>query len=308
MSCDNALMDGTRPARPRVIRTRIIDSTRWTEVLLRSSDIVIASWGKSGTTLTVQMVSQLLSNGAEGIRGKALWVEALPFAPKAKMLTALDALADPRLLKTHLPVDALVFSPDVKYIYVARDARDVVWSAYHHHASLTASAIDAFNDSGGAGPLITPCTGSVREYYLHWLEHDALPGSPLDQPFWPHVRSWWEQRLRNNVLLLHHASIVADMPCELRRLAAFLGLELAEAAIPAIAEHCEIGYMRAHAANLPAFTRVFAQGAASFFHKGTNGRWREQLTPDEIARCDEIAARELAPDCAHWLRTGEFAR
>lgn len=284
-----------------------MDSTRWSEVRLRPSDIVIASWGKSGTTLTVQMVAQLISGGAEGMGGKALWVEALPFAPKARMLAALEALPDPRLLKTHLPLDALVFDPQVKYIYVGRDARDVVWSAYHHHASLTAGAIEAFNHSGGAGPVITPCAGSVRDYYLDWLEHDRLPGSPLDQPFWPHVRSWWEGRRRANVLLLHHASITADMSRELRRLAAFLGIELSEAAIPAMLAHCDIAYMRAHAAKLPAYTRVFAQGAASFFRQGTNGAWRDDLTAQEIARCDAVAARELAPDCAHWLRTGELA-
>ena len=81
-------------------------------------------------------------------------------------------------------------------------------------------------------------------------------------------------------------------------------VELAEAAVPAMVEHCDIAYMRAHAANLPAFTRVFRQGAASFFNQGTNGRWRDELTAQELARCDAIAARELTPECAHWLRTG----
>ena len=39
------------------------------------------------------------------------------------------------------------------------------------------------------------------------------------------------------------------------------------------------------------------------FHKGVNGRWKDVLSPSEIARCDEVAARNLAPDCAHWLAT-----
>ncbi len=30
--------------------------------------------------------------------------------------------------KTHLPVDALVFSPEAKYLYIGRDGRDVIWS------------------------------------------------------------------------------------------------------------------------------------------------------------------------------------
>jgi aryl sulfotransferase len=70
--------------------------------------------------------------------------------------------------------------------------------------------------------------------------------------------------------------------------------------------HCSIDYMREHAHKLPAYTRIFAQGATDFFHRGTNGRWKDQLTAEEIARCDAIAARELPADCAHWLRTGEL--
>jgi aryl sulfotransferase len=293
------------PAKRREVRTRILDSTRWNEIALRAGDIVVASWGKSGTTLTVQMVSQLISRGAEGVGAKAPWVEALPFAPKAKMLAAVESLPDPRLLKTHLPFDALVFSGDVRYLYVARDPRDVVWSAYNHHVSLTAGSIESFNNSGGAGPPVAPYTGSVRDYYLHWLEHDELPGFTLNEPYWPHVRGWWEQRHLPNVLLMHHTEITADLPAQMRRLARFLEVEIDASSFPAMLAHCRIDYMREHAAKLPAFTRIFEQGASSFFHRGTNGRWKEVLSAEEIARCDAIAARELPAGCARWLRTGE---
>jgi aryl sulfotransferase len=299
-------MHAPYPTKVREVRTRILDSTRWNEVKLRAGDIVVASWGKSGTTLTVQMVSQLISNGADGMSVKAPWVEALPFSSRAKMLAAVESLPDPRLLKTHLPLDALGFSEKAKYVYVARDARDVVWSAYNHHVSLSASSIDAFNNSGGTGPPVTPYTGAVRDYYLHWLEHDELPGFTLNEPFWPHVRGWWEQRHRPNVLLMHHARITADLARELRRLAAFLGIAIDETSFPAMLTHCHIDYMREHAAKLPAFTRIFAHGSASFFHRGTNDRWRDVLSAEEIARCDARAARELSAECAQWLRTGEL--
>ncbi|HUN75795.1 MAG TPA: sulfotransferase domain-containing protein [Steroidobacteraceae bacterium] len=290
----------------REVRTRIIDSTRWNELALRASDIIVASWGKSGTTLLVQMVAQLLSGGTAGVGVKAPWVEALPFAPREKMIAAVRALPDPRVLKTHLPFDALVFSEDARYLYVGRDPRDVVWSAYNHHASLTPGSIESFNSSGGTGPLVRPCQGSVRDYYLHWLEHDELPGFTLNEPFWAHVRGWWEQRHRPNVLLLHHAKIIAELAGQMRRIAAFLGLQVDERALPAMLAHCRIDYMREHAATLPAFTRIFERGARSFFHHGTNGRWKGVLTPEESARCEMRAARELPPACAHWLMTGEL--
>jgi aryl sulfotransferase len=294
------------PTKHREVRTRIIDSTRWNEVKLRVGDIVVASWGKSGTTLLVQMVSQLLSNGAEGVGVKAPWVEALPFAPREKMLAAVESLPDPRVLKTHLPFDALVFSEEVRYLYVARDPRDVVWSAFNHHVSLTRSSIDSFNSTVGAGPLIRSYEGSVRDYYLHWLEHDELPGFTLNEPFWAHVRGWWEERRRPNVLLMHHAKIVADLSAQMLRLAAFLHIDIDEGSFARMLAHCQIDYMREHAANLPAFTRIFERGASSFFHRGTNGRWRDVLSAEEVARCDARAARELPAECARWLLTGEL--
>ena len=41
-------------------------------------------------------------------------------------------------------------------------------------------------------------------------------------------------------------------------------------------------------------------------HKqGTNGRWAETLTPKDVAEYEARAVRELGPECARWLATGE---
>src|SRR3546814_16530138 len=51
-----------------------------------------------------------------------------------------------RFLKTHLPVDALLFSPKARYIYIGRDGRDVAWSMYNHHANANHLWYEALND------------------------------------------------------------------------------------------------------------------------------------------------------------------
>ena len=48
--------------------------------------------------------------------------------------------------------------------------------------------------------------------------------------------------------------------------------------------------MRKQASSAPQMGMMFEKGAESFFNKGTNGRWRYVLSPEEIARCDEVAA------------------
>ena len=62
--------------------------------------------------------------------------------------------------------------------------------------------------------------------------------------------------------------------------------------------------MRRVAADDPLMNMAFVEGAKTFIHKGTNGRWRNVLTPEGIALADTVAARELTPDCARWLREG----
>ena len=49
---------------------------------------------------------------------------------------------------------------------------------------------------------------------------------------------------------------------------------------------------------------MFNGGAEVFIHKGTNGRWKDILTPADIEMYEKRAVEELGEACAHWLATG----
>jgi aryl sulfotransferase len=51
----------------------------------------------------------------------------------------------------------------------------------------------------------------------------------------------------------------------------------------------------------------FRNGAKTFFHKGTNGRWRDVLTEAELAMYEQTKANVLTPDCARWVELGRAA-
>lgn len=74
----------------------------------------------------------------------------LRLPPKEVKFAALEAQTHRRVIKTHLPVDALRMSPDAKYVYVARDGRDVAWSLYNHYANANDDWYRAINDTPGA--------------------------------------------------------------------------------------------------------------------------------------------------------------
>jgi aryl sulfotransferase len=291
------------PAKTRELHNHHFDSTIWNDFAFRDDDIVIGTYAKSGTTWTQQIVAQLIFHGADGLEVAEMspWLD-LRVPPKEVKLPAVEAQQHRRFLKTHLPVDALVFSPRAKYLYIGRDGRDVVWSMYNHHANANELWYQALNDTPGlVGQPIGRPTGDIRQYFLDWLEQDGHPF----WPFWENVRSWWAIRHLPNVLMLHFAELKADMPGQIRRIAAFLDIEIDESRFPQIVEHCSFDYMKRNATkSVPLGGAFWDGGAETFVNKGTNGRWRDTLTAEDCAQYERIALEQLGPDCAAWLAAG----
>lgn len=292
------------PRKTRELHNHHMDSTVWNGFAFRPDDIVIGTYAKSGTTWTQQIVSQLVFGGAEGINVSELspWLD-MRIMPREQMLAALGAQSHRRFLKTHLPVDALVFSPEAKYIYVARDGRDVVWSLYNHFINGNDEFYRLINETPGrVGPACPRPPADILHYFREWLERD---GYPL-WSFWENIRTWWAIRDLPNVKLVHFADLKADLDGEMRALARFLDIDVAEDRWPAILHHCSFDYMKANAElAAPLGGMPWEGGAKTFINKGVNGRWRDVLTEADNRRYVELARERLGEDCAHWLATGE---
>jgi len=291
------------PRKTREIHSHHFDSTVWNDFRFRDDDIVVATYAKSGTTWVQQMVAQLVFAGDPDVSVAEIspWLD-LRVPPKEEKLALVEAQQHRRALKTHLPVDALVFSPKAKYVYVGRDGRDVVWSMYNHHASANDAWYEALNDTPGrVGPPIERPPADVRQYFRDWLDRDGHPF----WPFWENVRSWWAIRRLPNVALFHFEDLKRDMPGQMRRLAAFLEIPVDEARWETIVEHCSFEWMKRNAEKAaPLGGSFWDGGGASFIHKGTNGRWRDVLSPAEVAEYEERARKELGAACARWLAQG----
>ena len=150
------------PAKTRDIQNHHIDSTIWDDIRIRDDDIIIGTYAKSGTTWMQQIVGQLLFDGAEGLPVSEMspWVD-LRIPPRDVKLPMIEGQTHRRFLKTHLPVDALVFSPKAKYIYIGRDGRDIVWSLHNHHLRANEAWYDALNNTPGrVGPPDRAARGS----------------------------------------------------------------------------------------------------------------------------------------------------
>lgn len=299
-----AFIPPTLPVKTREMHNHHFDSTMWNGFSFRDDDIVIASYAKSGTTWLQQIVGQMIFDGAPPgpVGDMSPWVD-LRVPPRHVKLPTIEAQTHRRFLKTHLPVDALNFSPKAKYIYIGRDGRDVVWSLYNHHKNANAAFYEALNESPGlVGPKITPPTKDVVGYFRDWLETDGEPFWSL----WENLRNWWAIRGLENVMLVHYADLKRDLPGEAKRIAGFLGLDPQN--WPVILEHCSFTHMKANAAaSAPLGGAFWDGGAETFIHKGTNGRWQGELAATDIAAYEARALAELGPDCAAWLAGGSGA-
>ena len=298
-----------RPAL-RDYRTWMMDSRRWDHYQPRRDDIVIATYPKCGTTWTQRIVSLLIFQSTEAIpvMNISAWIDRRIPEPIEVVVERIEAQQHRRFLKSHIPADGMPIYDDVRYIHVARDGRDVCISYHNHLTGLAPKLLEAADQAGHADETIArplPRTpADPAEHFHSWLTQGAVPGHADGMPamsFFQFERSWWDLRDRENVLLLHYNDLKADLPAEVARIAAFLGIEVPGVLMPQLIEAAGFEAMRRDGETLLGATAAaFTGGGARFFHKGTNQRWRGVYTDADLALYDAKAA-ELPADCRTWV-------
>ncbi|RIL06466.1 MAG: sulfotransferase [Proteobacteria bacterium] len=301
------------PRRTRIYQNHHFDSTRWDYFATRPDDIVIATSYKAGTTWTQSIVAHLLfEDGLPApLAELSPWLDMRVF-PLEVILNGLAAQPHRRFIKTHLPLDGLPWDPERKFVYVARDGRDVFMSLWNHHSNFTDEALQIFNSvPGRVGDELPRAPADLHALWRDWVSRGWFAWESDGWPFWSHlynVQSWWDFRHLPNILLVHYADLREDTEREVRRIARFLGIEVPEARWPALLKNVSLTSMREQGElYAPGGGQFWKGGAKTFLHQGTNGRWRDVLTPDELAQYDAACARTLTPDCRAWLEHGARA-
>ncbi|MEZ4731571.1 MAG: sulfotransferase domain-containing protein [Caldilineaceae bacterium] len=308
------------PTMMHTYQNHLLDSTRWNCYQPRPDDVVIATSIKSGTTWTQEIVHQLIFWGQEapGRGAVSPWLEAR-WRPLDDLIGQLEAQPHRRFIKSHLPLDGLPFFPQVKYIVVGRDPRDVFMSLWNHHANYTpeflARITTYVNDTPGrVGETFPHALVDIHTFWREWITQGWFPWESEGYPYWGnlhHSQSWWNYRHLPNILFLHYNDLLTDLAGEIQRIANFLTIPLAEEQLPVIMQAVSLESMRAAALRAesadPNKAPVWKEGAKNFFFKGTNGRWKDVLSAAELALYEEKAAQVLTPDCRAWLEQGHVA-
>jgi aryl sulfotransferase len=303
----------------RVFRSPAVDSRRWDRFQPCDGDIIIGTFAKCGTTWTQRIVDLLVfqSPDVRPFGEISPWLDATFFNPLEQDLATLAAQKHRRFVKSHLPFDALPVWDTVKYIHVGRDGRDARLSWQNHEqgfkpefgARIAAQAMALAAERGETltGPR-PPSPTDPREFLVAWLtELEA----ELDKPdgaadtFFGFEATYWRERTRSNLLLVHYNDLKEDLAGEMRRISDFLAIETPEALMPSLVEAARFESMKKDGdALFPRLTLAFDRGADRFINQGRSGRWREYLGPDDVARYEAIMARAATPGLARWLENG----
>jgi aryl sulfotransferase len=302
------------PQRLRVYRNHALDSTAWDHFEPRAGDVIITTALKAGTTWMQTIVGNLIFQDQEPpcpLWQLTPWLDSRGGSLK-ESLNLIEAQTHRRFLKTHLPLDALPYLPEVKYIYVGRDGRDVFMSLWNHYRHLQPDIINRFNRTPErAGDPFPTCPEDIHDFFRVWMTKSWFPWERDGYPFWSlfyHLQSWWDYRHLPNILFVHFTDLLEDLDGQMRIIAHYLDIGINKAIWPTLVDRATFETMKANAENVVSGGGDFLIGGAQrFLNKGTNGRWKGVLTEEELALYEETARDRLSSDSKQWLEFGASA-
>ncbi|XP_054712118.1 sulfotransferase ssu-1-like [Uloborus diversus] len=95
-----------------------------------SNDVFIVTYPKCGTTWMQNIVLYIFRKGQE-LEDTKDFIRMCPHIEEVG-LEGIERMTRPGAIKTHLPYNMMPYSPEAKYIFVARDPRDCCVSLYYH--------------------------------------------------------------------------------------------------------------------------------------------------------------------------------
>jgi hypothetical protein len=244
-------------------------------LVMRSEDICFTSFPKSGSTW-LSYILLMITRGGElptdrTLRDSLQWVASSWTYPRSQ--EELDAMPSPRIFKSHMPYHMAVggepLQSPCRYIYIARNPKDVAVSYYFFESHKSWAG-------GYDGP------------WEHWLKY-FLEGRVQRGDWFDHVLSWWRHRHAQNILFVKYEDLKQQFETEVSRIAEFLGYPLSTDLMTKIKACTAFESMRKN--RFSAMRDI--EEMDGFFRKGAVGSWREQFTSAQDSEFDRLIRERL---------------
>ncbi len=272
----------------------------WNTFDLRNDDIIVGTYMKSGTTLLQQMVSQVLHKGKDriNVNDSSPWLDHPDTNRQSAATNVYEKQTSRRFIKTHLNYEDLPKKEGVKKIYAIRYGIDVAYSTFKHHCNMKDSLFN--QDPNIPIPSSKPGVETAKEYFQEWLKNDS-------RPWWSYfdsANSVWNHKDDPDLMLIRFDDMQKNPRSTILKIANFINVELSNTELDHAVSHCSFDYMKNNADRIAPAAKEWVGGAKSFFNRGSNGGWKNDLTEVEIKLYDLHAERMLGRECANWIKNG----
>jgi len=230
----------------------------------RPGDVFLITYPKAGTLWLSEIVYRITKPKKPSVN---LLGGAVPYFETASH-EELEALPSPRYIFTHLPLSLILRSNehDLKYIYLARNPRDVAVSFFHFMSSVRVCDFE----------------GTWDEFLDYFMNGEVPYGSYFD-----HVLEWWEHKDDENVLFLKYEVLKKELKGQVKIIAEFLGIQLSDEEANTIAEQCTFQAMKANPGiRADALSKMYKKG--SHLRKGMVGDWQNYFSDEQLAEFQKL--------------------
>ena len=228
------------------------------------NDTFLASFPKSGTTWLLNIVYHLSGKGAQTVDQLIPWLDCDPYS--------IEPCGSPRFFKTHVPFGWLPYDPSARYIYVARNPKDVAVSFYYFLENMQHQVAGYKKEN----------EVDMASFIDFFEEERVLYGS-----WWDHVNSWYEASLKYpNVLFITYEELSRDLSASISTIARFLEKEVDEETLGRITEKCTFSSMKNDKQSSMAYCK-------NFWRKGVCGDHVNFFTEAQVQRFDERNKQKL---------------
>ncbi|XP_032848765.2 amine sulfotransferase [Tyto alba] len=244
---------------------------------IKDSDIFIATYPKSGTVWTQNILSLIIHEGHRNGTENMDNMQRIPWLEYRTDNKDYTALPLPRVFATHLPyylVPRGLRNKRGRVIYITRNPKDVMVSFYHFSKFI--SSLEEVPD--------------FNIFMERFLAGKVLASSWLD-----HVAGWYSHAEDFNILFLTFEEMKKDLRSAVLKICDFLDRKLSEEEVDSVVRQATFENMRkdprANYENLP--DDIIDKDKGSFLRKGTVGDWKNLMTVAQNERFDNVLGEKI---------------